>query len=164
MFVNFPRLLEFNAGKLPFGAAQIGPAFRNEIAPRQNLIRVREFTLAEIEYFVDPSDKSHKKFSSVKDVVLPLFSIDCQLNNKPVVMKKVGEAVEEVFLLDNFLLISLQRMIDNETLGYFLVKCYQFLIRIGIKPETIRFRQHLKSEMAHYATDCWDGEILTTFV
>ena len=41
MFVNFKRLLEFNAGKLPFAAAQIGAGFRNEISPRQGLLRVR---------------------------------------------------------------------------------------------------------------------------
>ena len=41
MFVNFKRLLEFNAGRLPFAAAQIGNAFRNEISPRSGLIRVR---------------------------------------------------------------------------------------------------------------------------
>ena len=42
IFVNFKRLLEFNQGKLPFAAAQIGAAFRNEISPRSGLIRVRE--------------------------------------------------------------------------------------------------------------------------
>lgn len=41
IFVNFKRLLEFNQGRLPFAAAQIGPGFRNEISPRQGLIRVR---------------------------------------------------------------------------------------------------------------------------
>ena len=41
IFVNFKRLLEFNAGKLPFAGAQIGSAFRNEISPRSGLIRVR---------------------------------------------------------------------------------------------------------------------------
>lgn len=41
IFVNFKRLLEFNQGRLPFAAAQIGGAFRNEISPRQGLIRVR---------------------------------------------------------------------------------------------------------------------------
>ena len=65
IFVNFKRLLEFNGGRLPFAAAQIGQAFRNEISPGSGLLRVREFTLAEIEHFVDPTDKSHPKFSQV---------------------------------------------------------------------------------------------------
>jgi glycyl-tRNA synthetase len=50
---------------MPFAGAQIGIGFRNEIAPRQGLLRVREFTMAEIEHFVDPNDKTHKKFSSI---------------------------------------------------------------------------------------------------
>ena len=54
MFINFRRLIEFNNGRLPFAAAQIGLGFRNEISPRQGLLRVREFTMAEIEHFVDP--------------------------------------------------------------------------------------------------------------
>jgi glycyl-tRNA synthetase len=41
IFVNFKRLLEFNQGRIPFAAAQIGAGFRNEISPRQGLIRVR---------------------------------------------------------------------------------------------------------------------------
>lgn len=41
IFVNFHRLLQYNNGKLPFAAAQIGPAFRNEISPRSGLLRVR---------------------------------------------------------------------------------------------------------------------------
>ncbi|VDP89208.1 unnamed protein product, partial [Echinostoma caproni] len=48
IFVNFQRLLHFNQGRIPFGAAQIGSAFRNEISPRSGLIRVREFAMAEI--------------------------------------------------------------------------------------------------------------------
>ena len=51
--MNFKRLLEFNQGRLPFAASQIGNAFRNEISPRCGLIRVREFTMAEIEHFYD---------------------------------------------------------------------------------------------------------------
>ena len=50
IFVNFKRLLEFNQGRLPFAASQIGNAFRNEISPRSGLLRVREFTMAEIEH------------------------------------------------------------------------------------------------------------------
>lgn len=47
-FVNFAKLLDFNNGRVPFGSAQIGKAFRNEIAPRQGLLRVREFYQNEI--------------------------------------------------------------------------------------------------------------------
>ena len=50
-------MLEFNQGRLPFAASQIGNAFRNEISPRSGLIRVREFTMAEIEHFYDSNNQ-----------------------------------------------------------------------------------------------------------
>jgi len=74
MFVNFHKLVEFNGGRLPFAAAQIGLGFRNEIAPRNGLVRVREFQMAEIEHFVDPLNKNHPKFKSVAHIKLPLLS------------------------------------------------------------------------------------------
>ena len=56
MFVNFKNILDTVRPKLPFGIAQIGKAFRNEISPRDFLFRVREFDLAEFEYFVLSSE------------------------------------------------------------------------------------------------------------
>jgi glycyl-tRNA synthetase len=56
MFVNFKNILDAYHPKLPFGLAQIGKAFRNEIAPRDFIFRAREFEQMEIEYFVDPRD------------------------------------------------------------------------------------------------------------
>lgn len=52
----------------------------------------------------------------------------------------------------------------NETLGYYLARVHQFLIKVGVDPNRLRFRQHLSNEMAHYACDCWDAEILTSYV
>ena len=83
-FVNFRHLCEFNSGRIPFGSACIGLGFRNEIAPRSGLLRVREFTMAEIEYYVDPLNKKHKKFHLVKDHKLPLWSAKNQLSHGPV--------------------------------------------------------------------------------
>lgn len=54
-------------------------------------------------------------------------------------------------------------MIDNQTLGYFIARIQLFLVKIGIDPARLRFRQHMSNEMAHYAADCWDAEILTSF-
>ncbi|MCH7597612.1 glycine--tRNA ligase [Patescibacteria group bacterium] len=56
MFVNFKNIVNSFHPKLPFGIAQIGKAFRNEINPRDFLFRVREFDLAEFEYFIRESD------------------------------------------------------------------------------------------------------------
>lgn len=53
-------------------------------------------------------------------------------------------------------------LVANETLGYFLARIQQFLLRVGISPNYLRFRQHMANEMAHYAVDCWDAECLTT--
>ena len=96
IFVNFKRLLEFNQGKLPFAAAQIGNAFRNEISPRSGLIRVREFTMAEIEHFCDPTDKSYSKFESVKNTELSLYSSDCQMEGKELLHNSRKSCLKEI--------------------------------------------------------------------
>jgi glycyl-tRNA synthetase len=142
--------LNYNGGKLPFAAAQIGQAYRNEIAPRSGLLRVREFTLAEIEHFVNPEDKSHSKFSQVKDLVLNLFPRTEQVKTRKTIKMTAGEAVANA-------------IIANETLAYFIARTHLFLLAIGIKEDKLRFRQHLADEMAHYAQDCWDAEILTSY-
>ncbi len=56
IFVNFKNIVDSIHPKLPFGIAQIGKAFRNEIAPRDFIFRSREFEQMEIEYFVRPGD------------------------------------------------------------------------------------------------------------
>jgi glycyl-tRNA synthetase len=56
IFVNFKNVVDTMAPKIPFGIAQIGKAFRNEIAPREFLFRVREFEQMEIEYFVKEAE------------------------------------------------------------------------------------------------------------
>lgn len=97
IFVNFKRLLEFNGGQLPFGAAQVGRAFRNEISPRAGLLRVREFEMAEIEYFVNPEKKgTFPKFSAVADLPVTLYSGCNQMNGELPSQMTLKEAVEKV--------------------------------------------------------------------
>jgi glycyl-tRNA synthetase len=48
-------------------------------------------------------------------------------------------------------------------MAYFVARTYEFLISVGIKAEAIRFRQHRANEMAHYANDCWDAEVETSY-
>ncbi len=148
MFVNFPRLLRFYREKLPFGVTQIGKAYRNEISPRQGIIRLREFTQAEAEIFVDPRDKSHPRFDSIRDYALILYSDPAQSSGQAQLEMSLGEAVE-------------QGIIAHQFLAYALAMTQQFLVRVGVSPERLRFRQHMKDEMAHYAIDCWDAEILS---
>jgi glycyl-tRNA synthetase len=103
--------------------------------------------MAEIEHFVDPEDKSHVRFAEVQDVVLSLLPRQTQESGSSQTTQiRVGDAVR-------------QGVIANETLGYFVARISQFLVKIGIDPEMLRFRQHMGNEMAHYATDCWDAEI-----
>ncbi|KAI8813423.1 hypothetical protein BJ742DRAFT_790349, partial [Cladochytrium replicatum] len=145
-FLNFNKLLEFNNGRMPFASASVGKSFRNEIAPRAGLMRVREFTMAEIEHYVDPLNKKHVRFSEVANIELPLYSADNQLSGGGIFRMTVGEAVSK-------------GIINNETLGYFMARIWLFLLRIGCDKTRVRFRQHMQNEMAHYACDCWDAEI-----
>ncbi|KAG0299930.1 Glycine--tRNA ligase 1, mitochondrial [Dissophora globulifera] len=150
-FLNFKRLLEFNNDRMPFASAQIGRSFRNEISPREGLLRVREFTMAEIEHYVDPLKKEHARFSEVASYKLKLLPASVQLQGKTELLEiGIGEAVEK-------------KIVDNQTLGYFLVRIHMFLTKVGINPDRVRFRQHMKNEMAHYACDCWDAEIHTSY-
>jgi glycyl-tRNA synthetase len=150
LFVNFRRLLDLNSNKMPFAAAQIGLGFRNEIAPRSGLLRVREFCMGEIEHFVNPNDKSHHNFTSVANNVLVLFGRDDQLGSGKTKQITVGEAVRT-------------GLINNETLAYFMARTQLFMERIGMDTKRLRFRQHLTTEMAHYAADCWDLEIQSSY-
>ncbi|XP_022820643.1 glycine--tRNA ligase [Spodoptera litura] len=148
IFVNFKRLLEFNQGRLPFAAAQIGNSFRNEISPRSGLLRVREFTMCEIEHFCDSKD--HPKFESVKDTQMLFYSADNQEQGRPAEIMTIGDAVAK-------------GIVNNETLGYFMARIHLYMLAVGIDPKKLRFRQHMGNEMAHYACDCWDAECLTSY-
>ncbi|KAL7269613.1 Glycine--tRNA ligase 1, mitochondrial [Rhizina undulata] len=151
-FLTFNKLYEFNNLRMPFASASIGKSFRNEISPRSGLLRVREFLMAEIEHFVDPLQKDHPRFSEVADSVsLKFLPRAIQEQGKTTTVEKtIGEAVKE-------------GMVDNQTLGYFLARIHLFLKELGVDQEKVRFRQHMPNEMAHYATDCWDAELLTSY-
>jgi glycyl-tRNA synthetase len=82
IFVNFKNIRNYFNDKLPFGVAQVGNGYRNEIAPRNSLLRVREFPMGEIEWFVDPENKTNKNFTFVKNSTLPLWSKAMQLSNQ----------------------------------------------------------------------------------
>jgi len=151
-FLTFQKLLEFNNQAMPFASACIGKAFRNEISPRAGLLRVREFLMAEIEHYVDPEGgKKHPRFHEVKDIELVLLDRKVQLEGRTEVRQMpIGEAVAS-------------GLVDSETLGYFMARIHTFLTRLGIDKKKMRFRQHMANEMAHYATDCWDAELLTSY-
>jgi glycyl-tRNA synthetase len=148
IFIPFKRLLRFYRGKLPFGVVQMGKAYRNEISPRQGVIRLREFTQAEVEIFVDPRDKTHPHFEEIANDILNLYPAEDQAQEKGPTKLSAQQAVKE-------------DVISSEILTYQLCLARRFLGDLGVPDNVIRFRQHLSSEMAHYAIDCWDVEIET---
>lgn len=149
LFCNFRRLLDLNAQKMPFAAAQLGLGFRNEIAPRSGLLRVREFLMAEIEHFFDRSSPEHPSFPQVENVTLTIFPRDNQLTTG----KTLTLPLKEIY----------PTYIQNQTLAYFMARTQLYVISLGMDPKCLRFRQHLSTEMAHYASDCWDLEILMSY-
>ncbi len=145
MFMLYPSLYRHFRQKLPFGAIQTGKGYRNEISPRQGMIRLREFNMAELEYFIDPENP-------------PLVDISMEKETISLIPDPKGKE-REVIKLSFHDAIS-QGLIKDKTVGYFLSRTWDFLINVGIDPSKIRFRQHEGTEMAHYAEDCWDCEIL----
>lgn len=148
IFIMFKRLSRFFKNKLPFGAVQLGKAYRNEISPRQGVIRLREFTQAEAEIFVDPRDKTHPNFSKIAKEELTLNSADTQIKEEDPLKITAQEALDK-------------GIVANEILIYQIYLAKKFLKELGIPDEVLRFRQHLPNEMAHYAIDCWDVEVKT---
>ncbi|MFC7155953.1 glycine--tRNA ligase [Halomarina halobia] len=145
IFVEFPRLKEYARGQLPFGVGQIGTAYRNEISPRRSLIRVREFTQAELEHFVDP-ERDEPPLHRVAAVEVPLYSAEAQrADDGGIETTTIGEAVES-------------GVIGSPWVAYYLGVARDWYDRIGVDMDRFRYRQHLAGERAHYASDCWDAE------
>ncbi|MFC7071520.1 glycine--tRNA ligase [Halovenus rubra] len=145
IFVDFPQWAEYARNQLPFGVAQIGTAYRNEISPRKSIIRVREFTQAELEHFIDP-DTDEPPLERVEDVVIPLYSVTEQQSDDGGVQEMtVREAVDE-------------GIIETDWLAYYLGLSKRWYERIGVDMDRFRYRQHLSGELSHYASECWDAE------
>jgi len=146
IFVEFPQLAEYARNQLPFGVTQIGRAYRNEISPRKSLLRVREFTQAELELFVDPDDDAGPDLESVADVTAPFYPIDAQEDEDGEPRElTIREAVEEGVVADPWI-------------AYYLGVATEWYDSIGVDLSRFRYRQHLSGERAHYAADCWDAE------
>jgi glycyl-tRNA synthetase len=143
MFMLFPALYRHFRNRLPFGAMQSGKGYRNEISPRQGMIRLREFNMAELEYFIDPSIEPNHNFSKWVDTEFNL--VPDPAFGKATTMNP-GSA-------------SQSGIIRHPTVAWFMAWTWDFLVSVGIDPARIRFRQHEGTEMAHYASDCWDVEI-----
>lgn len=145
-FVNFKRQFEVLRKQLPLGLAVIGKAYRNEISPRNLLLRMREFTQAELQIFFDRDNiGEHEEFDEIKDYKLCLF---------PAANKQTGK-VEEVSCW-----AIIEKMNLPKFYVYHLAKIQQFYLDIlKIPKEKFRLRELSEEERAFYNKIHWDIEV-----
>lgn len=142
IFTNFKFVHDNERLKLPFGIAQIGKAFRNEIAPRDFLFRLREFEQMEIEYFVDPKEECPYKIGNTEALI---YSEEMQKKDQAPKKMKIKDA-------------NKKEIIKTKWHAYWLEQNYLWFINLGANPEKFRLRQHVSDEKSHYALDTWDLE------
>jgi glycyl-tRNA synthetase len=149
IFSGFQNVINSTRIKMPFGIAQSGIAFRNEISPRNFLFRTREFELMEFEYFTNPEKTNDcSNFKEVANIQVNIYS----------------RYEQEQDSVDDYVSMSLQdawdkQIFKNKWQAYWLTEFHiWFTEQIGINSQKLRFRQHLESELSHYALDTWDIE------
>jgi glycyl-tRNA synthetase len=148
IFVEFNRLYAMAREKLPFGVLQIGHALRNEISPRQGLIRLREFTIADLEFFFDPEAPCCHLLKDVENETLPLLLAEKRAKGSEKTLNvTVKEALEK-------------KMVRSEWQAFFMAMAKRLLTEIGVPAEKQRFIEKLPWEKAHYATQSFDQEVL----
>lgn len=157
-YLSFKRLNQFARKKLPFGVFQIGKAFRNEVSPRQHVLRGREFTQAEAQIFIDPRKKNNwPQFNKIKKEKLPLIPY----NKKQLAKDQRPTATYHMLTLEQAVK---NKYFQKKSFAWCVYLAYKVFTNMGIKEENIRIRQHNPNERAFYADDAWDIEIkLNTF-
>ncbi len=148
IFTDFPLLFRHFREKLPFGVVQLGGSNRNEISPRQGMLRLREFSMMEAEVFYDPGDKTHPRFHEVADRMARFVPNSDETPRTLTFGQAAAPGSGE----------GGKPLVANQALAYWLARTQEFLLAAGMDPRRLHFRQHLKDEMAHYAADCWDAE------
>lgn len=148
IFVEFKRLYEIAREKLPFGALQIGKALRNEISPRQGLVRLREFTIGDLEFFFDPEEPDCYLLKEVENEPLRLLlTKDRKKDSDQITEVTVKEALKKEY-------------IKSEWQAAFMALQKRLLIDIGVPAEKQRFLEKHPWERAHYSTETFDQEVL----
>lgn len=143
IFVDFSRIFKVSRGKLPLGIAQVGKSFRNEISPRQGLLRLREFYQAEIEVFCNPSKLDDlNKFDAIKNTILRFY-------DKQITEISVEEALD-------------RKVLPNKLVGYYLALLVEFFEKTGIDKKRTRLRKLSDEEKAFYSTVAFDFEVDTS--
>lgn len=142
MFMDFKLISQTSRMQLPFGIAQIGKCFRNEIAPRDFLFRVREFNLAEFEFFINPEEKKCE-----------LLTED-HLNLK----LKLLDAETQVEGRDTLKETTIRNMLNEGRLeewhAYWLAE--QIMWYYSLNLTEIKIREHKKDELSHYSSATFD--------
>jgi glycyl-tRNA synthetase len=146
IFLDFQRIHRNSGSRLPMGIAQVGRSYRNEISPRQGILRLREFTQMEIEYFFDPKDDKMEGFSSIADKPLRL-------------LLKEGEEIIEVSAKD----AVKNGLIPNEIMAYFMAKQTVFYEMLGVPFKRMHFKLLPEKEMPHYSKKNFDLCVDTSF-
>ncbi|MFX0185345.1 MAG: glycine--tRNA ligase, partial [Candidatus Hodarchaeota archaeon] len=154
IFSGFRNVIDSTRVKMPFGIAHSGIVFRNEISPRNFLFRVREYELMEFEYFTNPektNDCPH--FNEVANYEINIYSRKEQARNdeKDYRIMSVEKAWND-------------KVFQNKWQAYWLALFFQwFSENLGIHKEKLRLRQHMETELSHYALDTWDLEYEYSF-
>lgn len=148
IFADFKRVSTTMRAQLPFGIAQVGGSFRNEISPRQGLIRLRGFTQMEIEFFFDPDEPVHPDYDAMKDTRIRLITREAQAAPAPheVTDLTIDEAMQ-------------RGIFPNNIQAYFVGKVFEFYQSIGIPYTSLRFRHMLPEETPFYSKGNFDLEI-----
>ncbi|MBU2523563.1 MAG: glycine--tRNA ligase [Nanoarchaeota archaeon] len=142
MFMNFKLIQQTSRKSLPFGIAQIGRCFRNEIAPRDFLFRCREFHIGEFEFFINPEEKKCPLLDKKHlDVKFKFLDAETQVDGK-----------------DNLKDSTIGKILKEERLeewhAYWLAEQILWIKSIGL--EEIKIREHMKSELSHYSSATFD--------
>ncbi|MCX8174976.1 MAG: glycine--tRNA ligase [Candidatus Micrarchaeota archaeon] len=145
IFMDFPRIIRNYGGKLPIGIGQVGKSARNEISPRQGLIRMREFTQMELEYFFNPRQQTHPKFAKVA--------------HRKVRFVEGAVPPREITLVEALS----AGLVPNEIMAYFLWKQWEFYRMVGIPPDKMYFRKMPPEETPHYSKGNVDLEVVTSY-
>ncbi|MFW9908580.1 MAG: glycine--tRNA ligase [Candidatus Thorarchaeota archaeon] len=149
-YLLFKRFLTFFRDKLPMSVFQIGKAYRNEISPRQGMLRLREFTQVEGQIFLLEKDEHEwEPFQTIADMKMPLLPYQNQQKKSEEVLDiSVGEALKKKYF-------------GKAAYAWCVHLAYSIFKGMGFPSNSIRLRQHLPTERAHYAADAWDIEIST---
>jgi len=148
-YLPFIRYKDFFRDKLPFSVFQIGKAFRNEISPRQHIVRQREFTQAEGQMFIFKDQKENfDKFEEVANNKLPLRWYNEKTKGYENIEITLDEALKKGVL-------------KNQAYAWTINLAYELFVNMSIPKEKIRLLQHEPEKKAFYADDAWDVEINT---